>query len=791
MNEADTCRILVEPKLRAAGWETPPHRVASQPLIAPGRIVPLGRGGRREPQQRPDYLLYYAANQPLAVVETKRDTLPAGEGMQQAKAYAEKLGLTFAFATNGKQVLEFDYVLGRERTLEDFPAPEELWQRRHGSLTPSVQQRLLTPYQRLPDKEPRYYQEIAINRVVQAILAGRRRNLLTLATGTGKTFVAFQICWRLWEMRWNRAGEHRRPKILFLSDRNILVDDPKDNMFAPFGDARHKIEGGKVVKSRDMYFAIYQAIAQDENRPGLYRGYAPDFFDLIVVDECHRGSARDDSNWREILEYFEPAYQLGMTATPLREDNRDTYRYFGNPLYTYSLRQGIEDGFLAPYRVRQVVSEWDASGWRPDEGQQDRFGREVPDELYQTKDFERVVALKARTEAIARHLTNFLNKSNRFDKTIVFCVDQEHADAMRHALTNLNDDLMRAHPDYVVRITADEGDIGRGHLGRFKDPEEETPVIATTSHLLTTGVDIPTCTNVVLARVIGATTEFKQIIGRGTRVREDHGKLFFNILDYTGSAMQRFADPAFDGEPAEITEEEIDEAGNTITVRSKQSYEQPQEGEGAAGEGGWTVVGQGEEGQGEGAPRKFYVDEGQVEIVAEMVYDLDADGRRLRASSFSDYAGKTVRTLYTAPEALHGHWVSVEQRQRVVKALAERGIDLDYLRQVTQQPEADPFDLLCYLAYGAPLRTRRERAERLRGRQRDFFDAYGPEARAILDELLDKYIEHGEPLLAMPDLLKVPPISRHGNVIEIMRLFDGPDKLVQAVDQMQALLYAA
>jgi len=749
----------------------------------------LGKSARREKALRADYLLRYAPNQTIAVVEAKRDTLPAGSGLQQAKGYAERLGLKFAFSTNGKQVVEFDYLTGRERKMTIFPTPDELWRRLHGqaaTISP-IRQRLLTPYRRIPDKTPRYYQEIAINRAVEAILSGRRRNLLTMATGTGKTFVAFQICWRLWEMRWNARGEHHRPKILYLADRNILIDDPKDNMFAPFGDARYKIEGGVVVKSRDMYFAIYQAIAKDERRPGLYREFAADFFDLIVVDECHRGSARDDSNWREILEYFAPAYQLGMTATPLREDNRDTYRYFGNPLYTYSLRQGIEDGFLAPYRVRQVVSEWDATGWRPQKDQTDREGREIPDGVYETKDFERVVALKARTEAIARHLSDFLKKSNRFDKTIVFCVDQEHADAMRHALAKENADLMRAHPDYVVRVTSDEGNIGRGHLGRFKDPEKETPVIVTTSKLLTTGVDVPTCKNIVIARVIGAMTEFKQIIGRGTRVREDHGKLFFNIIDYTGSAMQRFADPTFDGEPVEITEEEIDKMGRVVATRGKKGYEDEEEEAGTEGGdemGGWGgVAGRERESQ------KYYVDEGQVEIVAETVYELDADGRRLRTSSYSDYTGKTVRTLYNTPEALQEHWASIQQRRRIIKALAERGIDLKALRQAVGQPDADPFDLLCHLAYHAPLYTRKQRAERLRGKRQDFFDQYGPDARLILNELLDKYIEHGVPFFAMPDILKVPPVSEHGNVVEIIRYFDGADKMSEAVEQMQALLY--
>ena len=448
-----------------------------------------------------------------------------------------------------------------------FPTPQELWARLSGAEQIDVQNaaHILEPYQREQGKTPRYYQEIAINRAVQMIVQGQQRILLTMATGTGKTFVAFQICWKLWNSRWNKDGAHRKPRILFLADRNILVDQPKSGVFAPFGDALYKIEGGKTSKSREMYFAIYQAIAPRDDRPGLYRQFAPDFFDLIVIDECHRGSARDDSNWREILEYFQPAYQLGMTATPLRADNSDTYQYFGNPIYTYSLKQGIEDGFLAPYTVHRVVTDLDATGWRPAEGQLDRYGREIPDQEYATEDFERVVALRMRTEAIARHITDFLKKSdNRFAKTIIFCVDQEHAAEMLAALNRHNPDLVQQYPDWVCQVTANQGDIGLGHLSRFQDVETLTPVILTTSKLLTTGVDVPTCKNVVLARIVNSMTEFKQIIGRGTRVRDDYDKLFFNILDYTGSATRLFADPDFDGYPAIITQEEIDGDGNVI-----------------------------------------------------------------------------------------------------------------------------------------------------------------------------------------------------------------------------------
>ena len=786
ITEADTCRKYVLPRLIQAGWDNDPHSFTEQKTFTDGRIFMVGDKVRRRPQKRADYLLRYRRDFLIAVVEAKAAYKSPADGLQQAKDYAAVLGLRFAYSTNGHDVVEFDFQTGRERQLDTFPTPTELWTRlRAGEqLTDdSTAERLLTPYHHQPGKNPRYYQDIAINRTVQAILQGRRRVLLRMATGTGKTVVAFQICWKLWQARWNRTGEYRRPKILYLADRNILIDDPKDKIFLPFGDARWKIENGEINQGREMYFAIYQALAKDERRPGLYREYAPDFFDLIIVDECHRGSARDESNWREILTYFESAYQLGMTATPLREDNRDTYAYFGNPLYSYSLRQGIEDGFLAPYRVHRVVSAWDAAGWRPSQGDLDRYGRAIPDDEYHTKDFERVVALRARTQAIARHLTEFMKKTDRFAKTIVFCVDQEHAAEMRKALNNLNDDLARHYPDYVCRVTAEEGDIGRGHLGRFQELETTSPVILTTSQLLTTGVDAPTCKNIVLARVVNSMTEFKQMIGRGTRVRDDYDKFYFNILDYTGSATRLFADPDFDGDPVRITEERVDESGIPVP----QTYEIVEEQPVVAEEESRFQISDDTEGE----RRKYYFDGGRVEIVAHIVHELDPDGRQLRVVSFTDYTAEKVRTLYRSASELRKQWSHPESRAEIIERLAERGVDFDQLAEAAGQPEADPFDLLCHVAFNAPLRTRRERADRLRREKKDFFDQYGQEARAILNDLLDKYAEHGTAQFLIPDVLKVPPISRRGNVMEIAGLFGGPEKLKDAVQQLQTLLYAA
>ena len=785
INETDTCRKYVEPKLYAAGWTD--EQISEQKSFTDGRIVIAGPRPIRRPQKRADYLLRLRRDFPLAVLEAKAAYRSPSDGLQQAKEYAQILGLKFAYSTNGHGIIEHDFLTGRETELTSFPSPENLWARLRGAegITDEVAGRLLEPCYHLSGKSPRYYQDIAINRTVQAILQRRKRVLLTLATGTGKTMIAFQICWKLWNSRWNRGGEYRRPRILYLADRNVLVDDPQAKVFAPFGEARHKIEG-EAVKSREMYFAIYQGIARDTNRPGLYREYPQDFFDLIIVDECHRGSARDESNWREILEYFEDSYQVGMTATPLRQDNRDTYRYFGNPLYTYSLREGIDDGFLAPYRVHRIVSTVDATGWRPTPGEVDRYGREIPDGVYGTPEFERLIALKSRTEAIARNLTDFLKKTDRFAKTIVFCVDQEHAEEMRLALNNCNSDLVQQHPNYVVRIVSDEGGIGRGHLDRFMELETLTPTIVTTSQMLTTGVDAPTCKNIVLVRTINSMSEFKQIIGRGTRVRDDYGKLFFNILDYTGSATRLFADPEFDGDPALVTEEQMNEAGEAVGEPEIVEEQAPTPEERAEASAPLLSTD-----EGEGERRKFYVDGGSVEIAAHLVYELDADGKKLQVKKFTEYTAEKVQSMYPSAAELRTKWSNADERAAIITALEERGISFEELAEAANQPDADPFDLLCHVAYSAPIRTRRERAEAARSEGKKFFDRFADGAREVLNELLEKYVEFGTAQFQIPDILKVPPISERGNVMEIAALFGGGENLREALAELQQLLYAA
>jgi type I restriction enzyme R subunit len=793
MTEADTCREYVTPKLVESSWGTAPHAIGEQRTFTNGRIIVAGGKVRRGQQKRADYLLYYRRDYPLAVVEAKAIGLPAETGVQQAREYAEILGLKFAYSTNGRRIIEIDYVTGTEREVDRYATPDELFARlTTGTHLPQAgAPHLLEPFNLVSGKVPRYYQQIAIHRVIEAILLGQKRILATLATGTGKTCVAFQICWKLWSSRWNRTGEYRRPKILFLADRNILVDDPMAKMFAPFGDARHKIAGGDVSQSRDMYFGIYQALSTASAE--VFRQYRRDFFDLIIIDECHRGSSRDESAWRAVLDYFEPAVQFGMTATPLREESRDSYEYFGNPVYTYSLRQGIEDGFLAPYRVHRVITTVDAAGWRPSKDELDRYGREVPDEEYQTKDFERVVALRSRTRAMARHLTDLLKGTDRFAKTLVFCVDQEHAAEMRQELINLNSDLVKQYPDYVCRVTADEGAIGLTHLSHFQDVDKPAPVILTTSQLLTTGVDAEMVKNVVLVRVVGSRSEFKQIVGRGTRLKVDYGKEYFNIIDFTGTATHHFADPDFDGDPAQIEEVTVDEAGEQVGTTEAEAdmtqddlpaeYEIPEE---QMGPGTGLPI---DEPPPE--PRKFYIDGGEVEVIGHLVYDLDTDGKKLQVVKYTEYSGRAVRTLYPTREALQSAWANPDTRGEVLRELTERGISFEELAAGSEQPDADPFDLLCHLAWNAPLLTRHQRADQARRQAQDLFTQHGETAREILTLLLERYIERGIlQFNTLSDLMKVQPFDRYGSPSEIAtRHFGGVRGMKDAVARLQTALY--
>jgi type I restriction enzyme, R subunit len=776
----------VVPALHSAGWQA--DRIVEQRTFTDGRVIPVGHGHKRGRRRRADYLLELERGQPLAVVEAKRSHKLPDDGLQQAMTYAEMLGAGFAYATNGTGIVEHDFATGAQRHTTTFPSPEELWERHLAwrGIEPSRAAPLALPFNRElrvggSVKEPRYYQAIAINRVVEGVVAGRRRLLLTMATGTGKTFVALQILWKLWSGSW--PGK-RKPRVLYLADRRILIDQPIAREFQPvFDEAIGRIRGRKRT-SRDVYFALYQAlgVGESDDRSGVFRDYAPDFFDLVIVDECHRGSARDESQWRAVLEHFAGAVQLGLTATPLREENADTYEYFGEPVYQYSLAQGIEDGFLAPYQVTRVTLSADAEGWRPSPGQLDRFGRDVPDKLYTTPEFERVVSLLERTRLAARHLTNHLRRTDRFAKTIVFCVDVEHAAQMRQALHDANRDLTRQHPHYAARIVGDEGDFGVELLGRFADPEEETPVIVTTSKLLSTGVDVPTCQNIVLFRPIGSMVEFKQIVGRGTRLAPDHDKLWFQIVDYA-EATRLFEDPAFDGEPINVERQVIDAAGEPITDDVVSEPEIPYDPEPPATDDHLLQ---------DAPPRKLYVDDAEVHLAAESVRIVDPVSGSLRTIRYEEYAARTVRRLFPQPDDLRGRWRSAPGRDEVEQALQQRGIELGELAsRCGVAADVDAFDLLLHLAWSTPLTTRAQRVRRVKREDAEFMASFRPEARAILELLLEKYAEHGIRELDDLAVLRVTPVAELGSVVEIAERFGGADDLQRALEDLAERLYAA
>jgi type I restriction enzyme, R subunit len=783
--EAETCRDFVMPRLHEAGWSA--DQIVEQYPITDGRIVVVRGKHRRGDPLRADYLLEVAPGFPVAVVEAKREYRLPSDGLQQGMRYAELLDLPLAYATNGKGIVEHDFDTGAQTDIAAFPAPSEAWARFQawkGIRDDGAGGVLLRPFTRQlrnsdgTVKEPRYYQRVAIERALEAILAGRKRVLLTLATGTGKTFVSLQVIWKLTAGQWPAPG--RKPRILYLVDRNILVDQPISREFRPvFGDAIWKIQGD-IKTGREIYFALYQALADTGDSLGIFRDYPPDYFDLIVVDECHRGSARDDSSWRAILEHFSDAAQVGMTATPLREDNRDTYAYFGAPVYEYSLKQGIDDGFLAPYRVRRVVLSPDAYGWQPDQGQLDLFGREIPPDLYETRHFERVVSLLARTEVAAKHLTEYLKRTDRMAKTIVFCVDSEHADQMRAALHRANSDLTRQYPHYVARIVSVEGDVGKEHLDNFADVESETPVIATTSKLLSTGVDLPTVKNIVLFKPIASMVDFKQIIGRGTRLYPDADKLSFEIIDYSG-ATALFEDRDFDGPPELVVDEEIDEEGQLVEPTEVREPEPEYT------EAGAELA---EEDLEDRGARKLYVEQSDVWVAAEGFYLSDPESGKLKLVDYADYVSGHVRRLFANAGELRERWRSPEDRRQIEELFAARGISFAELAERVGHPESDPLDLLVFVAWNGPAVSRRDRANRLRREDAAFLESFVPDARAILEELLEKYAEHGIGQLDDLRILEVPPLTEFGTPVEIAGRFGGPEELQQAVERLEELLYA-
>ncbi|NVI87828.1 DEAD/DEAH box helicase family protein [Actinomadura sp. BRA 177] len=794
------------PALERAGWQE--DQITGQYPINRGRIRATARRHRQDKPLKADYLLEYSDGLPLAVIEAKRSRRDPADGFEQVKRYAELLDVPFAYTTNGHQIFELDARTGHLNEIQEFPSPEELWARyrQDRDLTDDGQATLASaPFNSRSRnwdgsfKDPRYYQRVAINRTVQAIARGDTRMLLVLATGTGKTLVASQIVAKLWNANWPRG---RRPRVLYLADRNILIDQPKDDYFQPmFGEAVHKLGGGEAKTGRHIYLGLYQSLDSSRDEESLYRQYEPGYFDLVIVDECHRGSASENSHWRKVLEYFSPAVQIGLTATPVIGKDTDTYGYFGEPLYEYTLARGIDDGFLAPYRVRKVRLNVDMTGWRPDPGQADLLGREIPDKLYGPREYERVLAILDRTEEAARYLTDYLHRTGRMGKTIVFCANTDHAFRMTKALHNANADLVRRHGStYACRITAADGDAGRERLDEFRQVDSDVPVIAVTSRLLSTGVDIPTLRNIVLFRVIRSMPEFKQIIGRGTRIFREDGKLSFDIIDFV-EATRLFNDLEFDGPPMRVVRDETDAEGNIAdTVNEdvpgddEEMVAEP-EGEYTQEDGGTLpplVTDPDEVDDILANPRTFYVDGVQVTPWGSALYvsEPSTDGTRLRLVEYEQFVRDRILKLNLEPHQLLGEWAQAQGRRALRERLDESHIATEDLAEWAGRPDADTIDLLMYLAWELPLMSRSERARRVAVRHRDFLESFAPEAREVLDRVLEQYAERGAEELEI-GALRSNAYEDLGNVLEISERFGGRDRLRGVLDELNALVYEA
>jgi type I restriction enzyme R subunit len=799
LSERDICTKFITPALRRAGWDEQ-TQLREEVSFTKGRVLVRGKIVARGKAKRADYLLYAKPNVPIAVLEAKDNNCSVGDGLQQALDYARTLDVPFAFSSNGDGFVFHDRKAATEReiALDQFPSPAALWARYREirGLPPEEDALVLQDYfDDASGKAPRYYQTSAVNAAIEAVAKGRDRLLLVMATGTGKTYTAFQIIWRLW-----KAG--RKKRVLFLADRNVLVDQTMVNDFRPFGPAMAKLStGSKVIEREDgtsvelplaldrrrridtsyeIYLALYQAITGPEDKDKLFREMSPDFFDLIVVDECHRGSAAEDSAWREILEYFSAATQIGMTATPRETRYVSNINYFGPPVYSYSLKQGIDDGFLAPYKVVKVHIDKDIEGYRPEPGKTDRDGHEVEDRIYNQKDFDHTIVIDNRTQLVAKKVTDFLKQSeDRFQKTIVFCVDTEHADRMRRALVNANSDLCGQYPRYVMRITGNDPQ-GLDQLDAFIDPESRFPVIVTTSRLLSTGVDAQTCRVIAIDREIGSMTEFKQIVGRGTRIHEDTRKYYFTLIDFR-KATNHFADPAFDGDPVQIYE-----PGPDDPIDPPEGPEPPDHD--VDGEAPELIVDVGPPAWDPDDPappqRKIYVDNVPVAIVAERVEFLDAEGK-LVTESLRDFTRKALHKHFASLDDFLTRWRKAERKQAVLDELADAGIPLDEVAAGLMY--SDPFDVICHVAYGAPALSRHDRARAVR--KKNVFTRYGDQARAVLEALLKKYEDDGVIGLDDPRLLQVAPFTSMGTPLQLIKEFGSREQFERAVHELQNALY--
>ena len=776
LSERDICTKYITPAIVKAGWDIY-TQIREEVSFTKGRIIVRGKLHSRGEQKRADYILYYKSNIPIAVIEAKDNAHALGAGMQQALNYAETLGVPFVFSSNGDGFLLHDRTGNAAKTeqelgLDAFPGPSELWQRYcvwKGIKNAQARSTVEMPYyDDGSNRAPRYYQANAINNTIEAVARGQQRILLVMATGTGKTYTAFQIIWRLW-----KSGTKKR--ILFLADRNILVDQTKNNDFKPFGAAMTKISKRQIDKSYEIYLSLYQAVTGNEEDKNIYKQFSPDFFDLIVVDECHRGSAAEDSAWREVLEYFGNATHVGLTATPKETKEVSSITYFGDPVYSYTLKQGIEDGFLAPYKVIRIDIDKDLQGWRPQAGQTDKTGKVIEDRIYNLSDMDRALVLEKRTELVARKITEFLTATDPYAKTIVFCDDIDHAERMRQALVNLNPERVKENRKYVMRITGDEME-GKAELDNFINPEERYPVIATTSKLMTTGVDAQTCKLVVLDQHIKSMTEFKQIIGRGTRINEDYGKYWFTIMDFK-KATELFADKDFDGEPVVIYEPKGDDP-----VVPPEDQEPPTGG--IAGEGDDDPFGPEPE---PGLGRvKYVVGNVTVHVVSERVQYYGPEGK-LITESLKDYTRHTVRKDYASLDDFLKRWTNADRKAAILQELEQHGVLLEPLADEVGK-DFDAFDLICHVAFDQPPLTRRERADQVK--KRDYFAKYGPQARLVLEALLEKYADTGVENIEDIKILTLDLFKTMGTASELVSAFGGKPAYIAALQALEHELYA-
>lgn len=785
LSEEDIKLRYITPAIQNAGWDN--KQIRMEYAFTAGRIILRGNITARGKKKSADYLLSYKSNFPLAVVEAKDNKHSVGAGLQQAIEYARELDVPYVYASNGDGFVEQNLITGevKELKLEEFPSPEDLYKKYKidKGIDEAEEKVILAPYYYIPDyKTPRYYQRVAINKTVDAVAKGQNRVLLVSATGTGKTYMTFQIIYRLW-----KSG--LKKKILFLADRNVLIDQTMTGDFKPFGGKMTKVQNRNLDSSYEIYLALYQQLAGDDGEEA-YRQFKPNFFDLIVIDECHRGSAKEESAWRKILDYFNEATHIGCTATPVETKEASSLTYFGAPVYEYSLKQGIDDGFLAPYKVIRIGLDKDLEGYRPEAGKLDKHGYEIEDREYNGKDFDRNLVIDDRTRVVASKITEFLKKTDRFSKTIVFCVDIEHAERMRQALINENKDLYSENDRYIMRITGDN-DIGKAQLENFIDEESKYPVIAVTSKLMTTGVDAKMCKLIVLENNINSMTEFKQIIGRGTRLLEDYGKTYFTIMDFR-NASRLFADPEFDGKPEVV----IDIGGNDPVDEP----ETPTGEEGTAEDAGSDGVNEdgptyGSDGkdlfddeEGDDKPRKYYVGDVTVRVLSERVQYVDKDGK-LITESLIDYTRKNILQQYSRLDDFLLTWTEAEKKQAIIDELQDDGVLLEAVRQELGKTELDDFDLICHIAYDKAPLTKRERAENVK--KRHYLYKYSDLAKQVIEALLDKYANDGIRDIEDTKVLQLKEFQKIGSPMKIVKSFGGKEAYLKAVQELENEIYYA